>query len=158
MTMHRAGALLAALCLLLAACDDRSTVTVGSKNFGESNVLAHMFAILAEERGIDVAGPVEYPTTQSVLEALKRGDVDIYPDYNGTGLVMIGQNPMAEIKNESQQLNVRGSALVQLPQRGRGTAGLRGRGRGCLQLRHSLEVAARRCALLERGSSEDPFG
>jgi glycine betaine/choline ABC-type transport system substrate-binding protein len=96
MTMHRAGAVMAALCLLLAACDDRGSVTVGSKNFGESNVLAHMFAILAEEQGLDVAGPVEYPTTQSVLEALKRGDVDVYPDYNGTGLVMIGQNPMAD--------------------------------------------------------------
>src|SRR3546814_3180510 len=48
------------------------------------------------ERGIPVAGPIEYPSTQSVLEALKRGDIDIYPDYNGTGLVMIGQNPLAD--------------------------------------------------------------
>src|SRR3546814_20724963 len=30
------------------------------------------------------------------LEALKRGDIDIDPDYNGTGLVMIGQNPLAD--------------------------------------------------------------
>ncbi len=95
-TMFRPVALLAALCLLLAGCDDRNTVTVGAKNFGESDVLAHMFAMLAEEQGLRVVGPVEYPTTQSVLEALKRGDVDIYPDYNGTGLVMIGQNPMAD--------------------------------------------------------------
>src|SRR3546814_1505889 len=72
------------------------TITVGSKNFGESNVLAQMFAILIRERGIPVAGPIEYPSTQSVLEALKRGDIDIYPDYNGTGLVMIGQNPLAD--------------------------------------------------------------
>src|SRR3546814_8240494 len=55
-----------------------------------------MFAILIRERGIPVAGPIEYPSTQSVLEALKRGDIDIYPDYNGTGLVMIGQNPLAD--------------------------------------------------------------
>jgi len=96
MILHRAGSLLIALLLLAACGDERSTVTVGSKNFGESNVLSHMFAILAREQGLDVDGPVEYPTTQSVLEALKRGDVDIYPDYNGTGLVMIGQNPMAD--------------------------------------------------------------
>src|SRR3546814_1251093 len=92
-----AGIFLALICLLPASCtDSRDTITVGSKNFGESNVLAQMFAILIRERGIPVAGPIEYPSTQSVLEALKRGDIDIYPDYNGTGLVMIGQNPLAD--------------------------------------------------------------
>lgn len=92
-----AGILVWLICLLVAACGDgRDTITVGSKNFGESNVLAQMFAILIRERGIPVAGPIEYPNTQSILEALKRGDVDIYPDYNGTGLVMIGQNPIAD--------------------------------------------------------------
>src|SRR3546814_20832369 len=55
-----------------------------------------MFAILIRERGIPVAGSIEYPSTQSVLEALKRGDIDIYPDYTGTGLVMIGQTPLAD--------------------------------------------------------------
>ena len=30
------------------------------------------------------------------MEALKRGDIDAYPDYNGTGLVMLGQNPVAD--------------------------------------------------------------
>src|SRR3546814_13230853 len=75
-----AGIFLALICLLPASCtDSRDTITVGSKNFGESNVLAQMFAILIRERGIPVAGPIEYPSTQSVLEALKRGDIDIYP-------------------------------------------------------------------------------
>ena len=97
MTTRRTGALAAVLCLLLTACGDQADrVAVGSKNFVESEILAHMFAILARERGLDVAGPTEYPTTQSVLAALKRGDIDIYPDYNGTGLVMVGQNPMAD--------------------------------------------------------------
>ena len=95
-TVYRIPVLLVSLLLVLGGCDDRDRVTVGSKNFGESNVLAEMFVILAREQGLDVAGPVEYPSTQSALEALKRGDVDIYPDYNGTGLVMIGQNPMSD--------------------------------------------------------------
>lgn len=83
--------------LLLAGCEDNAgSVTIGSKNFGESNILAQMIAILAEARGISVNGPIEYPTTQSVLEALKAGELDIYPDYNGTGLVMIGQNPLTD--------------------------------------------------------------
>src|SRR3546814_7954245 len=49
-----AGIFLALICLLPASCtDSRDTITVGSKNFGESNVLAQMFAILIRERGID---------------------------------------------------------------------------------------------------------
>lgn len=83
--------------LVLAGCGDgRNAVKIGSKNFGESNILSHMFAILAQEQGLAVDGPVEYATTQAVLEAIKRGDVDVYPDYTGTGLVMLGQNPIAD--------------------------------------------------------------
>ncbi|MEM1046754.1 MAG: glycine betaine ABC transporter substrate-binding protein [Pseudomonadota bacterium] len=83
--------------LVLAGCGDgQNAVKIGSKNFGESNILSHMFAILAQEQGLAVDGPVEYATTQAVLEAIKRGDVDVYPDYTGTGLVMLGQNPIAD--------------------------------------------------------------
>lgn len=84
------------LLALVACTGGNGGITVGSKNFGESRVLSNMFAILLEEAGVDVTGPIEYPSTQSALEALKRGEVDLYPDYNGTGLVMIGQNPVAD--------------------------------------------------------------
>ncbi len=88
---------LLAVCMLLVGCsEDGSTVKIGSKNFGESNILSHMFAILAQEQGLKVEGPVEYANTQAILEALKRGDIDVYPEYNGTGLVMLGQNPIAD--------------------------------------------------------------
>src|SRR3546814_13575372 len=57
-----AGIFLALICLLPASCtDSRDTITVGSKNFGESNVIAQMFAILIRARGIPVAGQIEYP-------------------------------------------------------------------------------------------------
>ena len=80
--------------LLLAGCSEQDqTLKVGTKNFGESNILSHMIALLAKEKGAKVAGVVEYPTTPAILEALKRGDIDVYPEYNGTGLVMVGQNP-----------------------------------------------------------------
>lgn len=97
MSMRIRTALLSFLCLLLAACGNGDgSITVGSKNFAESNILASMIVILAREQGIPVAGPIEYPSTQSVLEALKSGEIDIYPDYNGTGLVMVGQNPLSD--------------------------------------------------------------
>lgn len=81
----------------LAGCgEDERAIKFGAKNFGESRILAHMMAALAEQQGLPVQGVVDYPSTQAILEALKRGDIDGYPEYNGTGLVMLGQNPIAD--------------------------------------------------------------
>ena len=81
----------------LAACDEAGQgIKIGAKNFGESRILAHMLAALAEQQGLPVEGVTDYPSTQAILEALKRGDIDAYPDYNGTGLVMLGQNPISD--------------------------------------------------------------
>lgn len=81
----------------LGGCgDSKDKINIGAKNFGESRILAEMMAALAEKQGVPVAGIVDYPTTQVILEALKRGDIDAYPDYNGTGLVMLGQNPTSD--------------------------------------------------------------
>ncbi len=89
---------LIALCALaVASCGEQEgKIKIGAKNFGESRILAEMMAALAEEQGLPVEGVIDYPNTQAVLEALKRGDIDAYPDYNGTGLVMLGQNPIAD--------------------------------------------------------------
>ncbi|MEM6932019.1 MAG: glycine betaine ABC transporter substrate-binding protein [Pseudomonadota bacterium] len=84
----------AALALTLLGCEEaENQITFGAKNFGESRVLAHMMAEIAKNEGLPVAGVVDYETTQAIQEALKRGDIDAYPEYNGTGLVMLGQNP-----------------------------------------------------------------
>ncbi|TQV80397.1 glycine betaine ABC transporter substrate-binding protein [Denitrobaculum tricleocarpae] len=89
--------LIAFLALTLTACEDsESQIKIGAKNFGESRVLAHMLAELASEQGLPVSGVVDYPNTQAIQAALKQGDIDAYPEYNGTGLVMLGQNPTAD--------------------------------------------------------------
>ena len=88
---------LALVTLALVACGEQEhRLKFGAKNFGESRILAHMVATLAAEQGLPVQGVVDYPDTRAILEALKRGDIDAYPDYNGTGLVMLGQNPMSD--------------------------------------------------------------
>ena len=92
----RTVSILMAVLLISACSDQQNSIKIGAKNFGESRVLAHMVAALAKEQNLPVEGVVDYPSTQAVLEALKRGDIDAYPDYNGTGLVMLGQNPIAD--------------------------------------------------------------
>ena len=89
-------AALSALLMLAGCSEEERKVRIGSKSFGESRILAHMMAAVVREQGIPVDGVVEYENTQAVLEALKRGDIDAYPEYNGTGLVMLGQSPLAD--------------------------------------------------------------
>ena len=88
-------ALLAALAL--TACDQSNdTLKVGGKNFSESEILSEMMAALAEAEGIVVTRRIGIGPTRLNLESLKRGEIDIYAEYNGTGLVMLGQPALAD--------------------------------------------------------------
>ncbi len=97
-------ALLASAGLVLAACggDDDSaasdgesnvdaaalegvSVTVGSKDFTENILLGEMLAQALEAQGADVTNQVNLGGTSVNREALLSGDIDVYPDYNGTG-------------------------------------------------------------------------
>lgn len=75
-----------------------NTITVGSKNFMESRLLAELFAQLIESRTqLTVTRRLGLAGTQVCFEALKTGGIDLYPEYTGTGLVTIlGETPMNE--------------------------------------------------------------
>lgn len=69
-------------------------VIVASKPFGESYVLAEMFAQLLEARGIRVDRRPGLGATELAFRALRRGAIDVYPEYTGTGLlVLLGERP-----------------------------------------------------------------
>ena len=72
-------------------------VVVGSKPFGESYVLAEMFAQLLEARGIRVERRLGLGATEIAFGALRSGAADVYPEYTGTGLLAIlGERPAAD--------------------------------------------------------------
>lgn len=64
-------------------------IIVASKPFGESYVLAEMFAQLLESRGFTVDRRRGLGATEIAFGALRRGVIDVYPEYTGTGLVAI---------------------------------------------------------------------
>ena len=64
-------------------------VTVASKPFGESYLLAEMFAQLLERSGRVVDRRPGLGATEVAFSALRRGAIDVYPEYVGTGLVAI---------------------------------------------------------------------
>jgi osmoprotectant transport system permease protein len=64
-------------------------VVVASKPFAESLVLAEVFAQLLEARGIGVDRRTGLGSTEIVFQALRTGEVDVYPEYTGTGLLVL---------------------------------------------------------------------
>ena len=66
-----------------------SPVVVASKPFGESYLLAELFAQLLESRGIVVERRPGLGATEIAFGALRTNAVDVYPEYTGTGLVAI---------------------------------------------------------------------
>ena len=81
----------------LAGCgEEPHSLRVGSKPFSESMILAEMIAQLAENEGIAVERHIPFGTTSQIMEATKQGVVDVYPEYNGTGLIFLGQAPTSD--------------------------------------------------------------
>jgi glycine betaine/choline ABC-type transport system substrate-binding protein len=83
------------LTLLASGCEKAAKpVHIGSKDFTEQYLLAEIMAQLIEQSGIPVKRSIPYGDTFLNQEALKRGDIDLYAEYNGTGLVLLGQPPI----------------------------------------------------------------
>lgn len=73
------------LVVLIAGCvNTGKVVRVGSKNFNESYILAELFAQLLEANGIAVERKFGLGGTLVCYEALRKGEIDVYPEYTGT--------------------------------------------------------------------------
>src|SRR5215204_3864375 len=70
------------------AANDRPVI-VASKPFGESYLLAEVFAQVLENRGINVERRPGLGATEIAFGALRSNAIDVYPEYTGTGLLAI---------------------------------------------------------------------
>ena len=61
-----------------------TTITIGSKTFAESHILAEIAAQLLESEGFKVERKLGLGGTLIAFEGLKNGSVDLYPEYTGT--------------------------------------------------------------------------
>ncbi|MFT9077349.1 glycine betaine ABC transporter substrate-binding protein [Ethanoligenens sp.] len=71
----------------------KSTVVVGSKNFTESLILGEMYADALQNAGYTVQRKLNLGGTLVAHEALKSGQIDMYPEYTGTGLLDVLKAP-----------------------------------------------------------------
>jgi osmoprotectant transport system substrate-binding protein len=71
----------------LSSCGTRSNVRVGSKNFTESYIIAEIYSQALERAGLTVDRRFNLGATQIALAAMRRGDIDLYPEYTGTAAI-----------------------------------------------------------------------
>jgi osmoprotectant transport system permease protein len=78
---------------------DPADVVIGSKIFAEQYVLAEMLADLVETfTPLSVRLATGLGGTKICFEALRRGDIDVYPEYTGTGLfAILGGTPASGV-------------------------------------------------------------
>ncbi len=82
-----------------------SAIVIGGKNFNEQEVLAHMLGLLIESRlNLGVEMKLNLGGTMIVFNALKSGDIDLYPEYTGTGLMSILKKDVITDPDESYKV------------------------------------------------------
>src|ERR1039457_6575975 len=71
-------------------CSRARPLTVGSKNFTEQIVLGEIVAQQLERRlGGKVDRKLDLGGTLLAQQALRNGDIDLYPEYTGTALTAV---------------------------------------------------------------------
>ena len=80
-------------------------IVVASKPFGESFLLAEMFAQLLEARHFTVDRRLGLGATEIAFGALRTNAIDVYPEYTGTGLLAIlGERPSPDPRQVFRQV------------------------------------------------------
>ncbi|WP_246525952.1 glycine betaine ABC transporter substrate-binding protein [Polynucleobacter paneuropaeus] len=89
-------------CCVLAQSADKTTV-VGSKRFTESYVLGEMLNLTLRDAEVKAVHRQGLGNTAIVVQALKTGQIDVYPEYTGTILREILKRP--ETQASANELN-----------------------------------------------------
>jgi osmoprotectant transport system substrate-binding protein len=69
------------------------TIRVGSKDFTEEFIVGNMYALLIEAAGGKVDRKINLGGTPVCQAAMQSGDLDLYPEYTGTGLLTVLKLP-----------------------------------------------------------------
>jgi osmoprotectant transport system substrate-binding protein len=96
--------------VVLAGCSTVATtgkssasLTVGSKDNTENHLIGEMYADIFEDMGMKVTRKLSLGGTAPTFEALKKGDLDIYPEYTGTGLTVMLKQPVEKDQKKVEQ-------------------------------------------------------
>jgi osmoprotectant transport system substrate-binding protein len=80
-----------------------STITIGSANFPENELLAEMYAQALEAKGVTVQRKFNIGARELYLKALKDGSIDMVPEYNGALLAALsGQDVPKDVSTPDE--------------------------------------------------------
>ncbi|HEY9612622.1 MAG TPA: glycine betaine ABC transporter substrate-binding protein [Allocoleopsis sp.] len=86
--------LLALLTMFSAiACNSNTSIKVGSKDFTEQFILGEVYALVLENKGLKVERKLNLGGTPVAQAGLQSGQIDLYPEYTGTGLLTVLKEP-----------------------------------------------------------------
>jgi len=74
-----------------------SPVRVASKDFPESIAIGEMYALLLEHAGLKVERSLNLGGTAIAQEALVSNKIDLYPEYTGTGLLVVLKKALTDV-------------------------------------------------------------
>jgi osmoprotectant transport system substrate-binding protein len=81
----------------LTALAQGTPVRIGSKDFTEQLILGELYAALLDNAGIPTEKHLNLGGTQVAQEALIAGQIDLYPEYTGTGLTVVLGLPIESV-------------------------------------------------------------
>lgn len=76
-----------------AGAGARGTITVGSKDFTEGEILSEIYALALEDAGFTVKRSFDI-SSSLIPTSLEKGQIDLYPEYTGTALLTILKEPL----------------------------------------------------------------
>jgi osmoprotectant transport system substrate-binding protein len=104
--------------VILSACGSSSTsstsssstpnananisITVGSKDDTEAQLLGQMYALLLEKAGYHVTEKLKLGGNAIVSSAIQSGAIDLYPEFTATGLAQLGLQTAHDVQKDYQ--------------------------------------------------------
>ena len=85
-----------------------NTISVGSKDFTEQLIVGEMYALMLEEQGLAVERKLNLGGTPVAQAALESGEIVLYPEYTGTGLLTVLKLPVMTDPDEVYQAVAQG--------------------------------------------------
>jgi osmoprotectant transport system substrate-binding protein len=106
------GAMIVAVALVAAACSsgddssskDGTTIIIGSANFGESELVAEIYAQKLEAEGFTVERKFNTGSREIYATALEAGEIHLVPEYVGSALSYLGGEPTSNTDTTTSDL------------------------------------------------------
>ncbi|MBA2949889.1 ABC transporter substrate-binding protein [Streptomyces himalayensis] len=93
------------------AGSSKNGITIGTANFTENQVLGYLYAAVLEAAGVKTTVRPNLGTREILIPALKGGDIDLLPEYQGALLHYLA--PKATATEEGEMQNALAIALPQ---------------------------------------------